>query len=233
MDKKNRIFFHDNPYPKGHRIKNFVWSAHLETDGDKEPGLYFDFHLKTEDYYEEDDSDDPEEFEPKSDWKAKIVWKNFHSCTLSSTKWHYGGIKVAGENSRINIQNLQNLTLQADTLPIDMEDDYEDRAFHIYLLGHDACADHRITFVKKNDDNTYDIEWTGKIALAYIGNYDLDYEFSAYIESVKFDGVYLSDDEPLEFSLQKLSGWIEDYNNFEVEALPDKEEWKYKLSLKK
>lgn len=232
MDKTNRIFFHDNPYPKGHRIKEFVWNARLETgeDEDKEKGLYFDFHLKTEDYYEEDGEDDPEDFEPESDWKAKIVWGNFHSCTMSSTKWHYGGIKVADENDRVNIQNLQGHTLLADTPPIDMEEDYEDRAFHIYLLGHDACADHRITFKQRNPDGTYNIEWTGKIALAYVGETDLDYSFSAYIESVKFDGIYFSDELPLEASLDMLSKYIEDYNDFRLETLSEKE---YKLILKK
>lgn len=56
--KKNRIFFKDNPYPKGHQIKEFVWCARLEADNEgKEDGLYFDFHLETDDYDAEDEDE--------------------------------------------------------------------------------------------------------------------------------------------------------------------------------
>lgn len=232
MDTRNRIFFKDNPYPKGHRIKKFIWSAHLETGEDKEAGLYFDFHLKTEEYGEEDGYDEPEDYEHVSDWKAKIAWENFHHCTISSTKWHYGGIKVADEKQKFDFRSLEGKTIYADTLPIDMSQDYEDRAFHIYLLGHDACADHRIAFVKRNTDGSYNINWKGKIALAYIGEVEFDYEFSAEIENVKFDGIYFSDDISQEEALERLSLYIEDYNDFRLESLPEKNEWKYKLSLK-
>lgn len=47
---QNRIFFIGNPYPLGHVIKEFGWSGRLDEDGE----IYFDFHLKTDDYYAED-----------------------------------------------------------------------------------------------------------------------------------------------------------------------------------
>jgi len=48
--KKNRIYFKDNPYPNGHLIKEFKWSARVFS----EDGLWFDFHLISDNYYAED-----------------------------------------------------------------------------------------------------------------------------------------------------------------------------------
>ena len=182
MDKSNRIFFKDNPYPNGHKIKEFIWSGRFEP----ETGLWFDFHLKTDNYHAEDKSDD--EFEPESDWKAKTAWKNYHNCTMSSTEWHYGGILVGTEDKNLDFENLESKTLVADKLPLPEDWDFEDNSFYIYLLGHDSCADHKITFVKRHSFDTYDINWTGKIALTYVGNYNFNYEFSGTIENVKFTG---------------------------------------------
>lgn len=77
-----------------------------------------------------------------------------------------------------------------DSLPEDQE--YEERAFHIYLLGHDAVADHHIRFQALADEK-WRIEWKGKIALTYGGDYDLDYRFETALEPVQFDGFYLED----------------------------------------
>ncbi len=181
-DRTNRIFFKDNPYPNGHKIIEFIWSGRLEP----ETGLWFDFHLKTEEYYAEDDSDD--EFEPESDWQAKIVWRNYHACTMSSTEWHFGGILVGTENEKLDFENLESGTLTADILPLPENFDFEDLSFYIYLLGHDSCADHKIKFAKKKSADIFDIEWTGKTALTYIGNYEFKREFTAFIENTKFNG---------------------------------------------
>ena len=218
--ERNRIFFKGNPYPKGHLIKKFVWCAHLETGNeDKEDGLYFDFHLETDNYHAEDGLNKDNSEEPESDWVAKIAWENFHRCTISSTEWHFGGFKVADEKNKINLQKLAGKVFLADTPPIDMEGDYENRAFHIYLLGHDACADHHINFKEKNNDGSYNLEWAGKIALAYIGDHDLKYEFEAFIENAKFDEIEIQSNIPLEQSLEKLSTYIENFENFNIEEI--------------
>ena len=119
MDRSNRIFFKDNPYPNGHRIERFVWSGRFEP----ETGLWFDFDLQTEDYYREDDSDD--ENEAESDWQAKIVWGNYHRCSMSSTKWHDGGILVGSAEQRLDFEKLESTKLAADKLPLpaDWDDD--------------------------------------------------------------------------------------------------------------
>ena len=54
----DRIYFVDNPWPNGHRIINFKWSAHFKYEEEEvlkeRTGLYFDLYLETADYYEED-----------------------------------------------------------------------------------------------------------------------------------------------------------------------------------
>jgi hypothetical protein len=114
MNTSGRIFFKDNPYPNGHEIKDFNWSGRL----DSKRGLLFDFHLQTDNYYAEDASTDDEEVEPESDWKAKIVWGNYHRCTMSSTQWHYGGILIGTAEEKFDFENIESKTVRADVLPL-------------------------------------------------------------------------------------------------------------------
>lgn len=195
---ESRIYFIDNPYPKGHLIKEFKWSAHLYGDG-----LFFHFHLKTDRYYAEDDSYDSEDEEPESSWKSYGVWSNYHACRLSSNQWDGDGIIVGNEQKQIDFKALDKLILTADTLPRPENFDYDDAPFSIYLLGHDDCANHKI-HLKKNAQNTFDIEWTGKIALAYVGDYDFKYDFKASIYNVTFEGIYYNKDHFSEEEAQAL-----------------------------
>lgn len=68
-----------------------------------------------------------------------------------------------------------------DPLPDAADKAWDGRAFHIYLLGHDAVAGHRIKFLRRGNTDRFDIAWTGKIALAYIGDYDYRYDFEAWV----------------------------------------------------
>lgn len=180
----NRIFFKGNPYPKGHRIKEFIWSGRLK----KDIGLIFDFHLKTEDYYAEDKGEEKEN-ENTSDWKSKIVWGNYHRCTMSSRYWEGNGIVVGNKQQKMDFSKLLNSSLVADSLPEANDYDNEDLAFNIYLLGHDDCANHKISFVKQHGNFTFDIEWNGNIALSYTGDYEYKYSFEAAIEKIQFEGI--------------------------------------------
>ena len=70
-----------------------------------------------------------------------------------------------------------------------MSASYEDRAFHIYLLGHDAVADHRIAFTRVPGTQLFDLDWRGKIALAYVGDYEPEHCFRAEIRGVQLPNI--------------------------------------------
>jgi hypothetical protein len=56
MESVSKIYFIDNPYPEGHAIENFSWSGRIDEYG----MIWFDFHLKTENYYANDDENSEE-----------------------------------------------------------------------------------------------------------------------------------------------------------------------------
>ena len=64
--------------------------------------------------------------------------------------------------------------------------DDDNLAFHIYLLGHDSVANHRISFQRVGNSNLFDIVWTGDIALTYVGDYMLEHAFEARITGLPF-----------------------------------------------
>ena len=211
MEKQDsRIYFKDNPYPNGHAIKDFVWSGRLDPNSE----LWFDFHLETEKYYQEDDSEDTTEAE--SDWKAKSVWDNYHQCTMSSTHWpsNNGGILVGTKEAQFDLNNLTQQALLADTLPLADDYDPETLSFFIYLLGHDSCANHCIKFSKQ--EHLFGVEWTGKLALTYGGEYDFNYDFAANINAVKFDGIAIVAELDTEANWKLLGECVKNSEEYEL-----------------
>jgi GNAT superfamily N-acetyltransferase len=208
----NRIFFANNPYPKGHLIKNFVWSGRL----DPERGLIFDFHLETEEYYAEDSTQNDEESE--SDWTAKSVWSNYHACTMSSTNWGASGILVGTKEQKFDFAQILSQPLVANTLPMRELWEDEELVFNLYLLGHDSCAGHKITFLKQYNSHTFDIVWMGKIALTYAGDYEFKYDFKANIKQITFAGIALSEELNLEDNKILLGQCVKNIETFTFEA---------------
>ncbi|MES2826065.1 MAG: hypothetical protein V4732_20865 [Pseudomonadota bacterium] len=176
--KESRIYFRGNPWPEGHLIKEFHWSARIEHDA-----VWFDMHIETQNYYSERDIEDNEDVEYLSDWVAPIVWGNYHSCTLSTNNWHNGGFKVCLVKQYC-AEFMDGLELEIDTNPEAIED-WDELAFHIYLLGHDSAAKHKLKFERIGKTNTFNIIWTGKIAQAYVGDYEYKHDFSTLISEVK------------------------------------------------
>ena len=62
----NRIYFKGNPWPEGHPVKEFKWSASIR-DG----YVWFDMHLESQDYYSERDIEDDEDTEYLSNLLTK------------------------------------------------------------------------------------------------------------------------------------------------------------------
>ncbi len=208
----NRIFFKGSPYPNGHQIEEFVWSGRLE----KNRGLIFDIHLVSANYYAEDNSEEEEEEEDKPTWDSKIVWANYHQCTMSSTYWNDQGFVVGSPASKIDFDKLLNKVLIVDSVQPGAEYDAKKLSFSIYLLGHDNCANHQITFIKQYDKSTFDIEWKGNIALAYSGDYDFDYSFEAMIGKVKFAGIIFDKKLSLNENQELLENCVVDASAFEI-----------------
>ncbi|PBI86593.1 hypothetical protein [Variovorax boronicumulans] len=179
MTPPNRIHFADNPWPEGHPVKEFRWTASVRNNE-----VWFDLHLRSEDYDAEREIDEPEDedIDYPSDWDAPGVWTNYHRCTLSSTAWGDGGGFAVCALSDFSLAHIDGLEVSIDLPP---PEDMEDNVFHIYLLGHDAAAHHRIRFDRIAGTDRFDITWTGKIALAYAGDYTYKYDFSARLHDVE------------------------------------------------
>lgn len=220
----NRIYFKGNPYPNGHKISKFIWSGRI----DENQNIWFDFHLESDKYYAEDESDDIEE--PETDWKAKIVWGNYHSCKISSINWgeENKGIKLSKNFGKFNFDSCIKNEFVVDKIPLHEDYDYQDLAFDIYLLGHDSSANHKINF-EANDIN-YNIQWSGKIALTYGGDYNFDYEFMANINNVKFDGFHYPKSWTLEKAKEVFLKNIENFDEYQfIDLNPKSNKREYKL----
>jgi hypothetical protein len=181
---KGRIWFPKSPWPKGHAIKSATWSGRLEPTG----SLFFDLDLKSADYDAEDppsaDDEDEDDIEDES-WKSKVVWNNYGSCSLSSTKWDQHGVEVGSAKKPFDWRKLD--TIRADRAKSKIADDHQDNAaFGIYLMGHDAVADHAIRFTRTG--KSYAVDWTAKIALAYVGSDKLAYKMRLELAGMTFGG---------------------------------------------
>jgi hypothetical protein len=182
---QNRIFFPGNPWPEGHAIEAFQWTASV-----RDAQVWFDLHLQSAAYDaereieetgdHEDENDGEEDF--SSDWEAPGVWTNYHRCTLSSTRWPgYAGFKV-GPVSGYGFRSLDCFEATVDDPP---PEDQAANAFHIYLFSHGAVARHRIRFERVAGTDRFDITWRGHIALSFGGDPDYDRAFTATLFGVE------------------------------------------------
>lgn len=175
-----RIVFEGNPWPQGHALDAFEWTARVE-DGE----VWFDLHLASAAYYAERDiEEDPDQPEDDS-WKSPGVWGNYHRCTLSSTYWGERGGFRAGPLAQLSAAALDGAEFRVDPFEDEAEiEDCDELAFGLYLLGHDSAVDHRIRFVRRGDSERFDILWSGRIALTYVGRYRPEFRFRAHIDDV-------------------------------------------------
>jgi hypothetical protein len=202
----DRIKFLGNPWVNGHAIRDFFWSARLESSG-----IWFDLHLQTAEYRAEDTGMEIAINEEQSDWQSKIVWNNYHQCTLSSTYWDGTGFQVASREQPLDVEALNGQEFIVDPLPIEFD---ELRPFDIYLLGHDTVADHRIRFTQKSTSNQFAIDWRGRIALSYSGIYEFQHEFEAHVEAVEFEGIELPQGTQKEDAHQLLVPFVTNLDKF-------------------
>lgn len=238
------ITFIDSAYPKPHAIKEIVWSGRLDKYGQ----LWFDLHLKSADYYlsegedyldeiEDDNSDDEDEYTSLAHWQAQIVWDNYHCCTLSSTYWSndQGILLTCGDipfdfsrfiTHQFNIDKAPQLNINEN----DEEDAQDPPAFSLYLLGHDECKNHQIHF-QRQKDNTYHINWSGKIALFYAGFDEYIHQFNAELENIPFDGFYFPQSWDLDKATTEFKKVLTHFEQYEFALInPNSQikQWKLK-----
>ncbi len=210
----DRIVFPGNPWPLGHAIVAFRWSARIEPDS----GLWFDLHLESADYDSEDGGGVTEERESSPNWESKIVWNNYNSCILSSTQWDDDGFIARPDGTPFDFDSLSGREFIVDPLPI--EDD-DRRAFGIYLQGHDSVAAHRIVFRQSDGGHRWSIEWSGKIALTYLGDDRFRYQFEARVSDASFGGIALPPGTSRDQAISLLDRFVAVPANFSLRERDD------------
>ncbi|MCK9782426.1 MULTISPECIES: hypothetical protein [Enterobacterales] len=240
------ITFIDSAYPKPHTIKEFVWSGRLDKNGQ----LWFDLHLRSADYYlsegkdycadsDDEGSDDQQEYTSLAHWQDQIVWDNYHCCTLSSTYWSDDqGILLNTGNAPFDFDNFVTHQFNVDIAPQIHSDEDEDEeyaeipAFSLYLLGHDECTKHQITF-QRQSNNTFHIDWTGKIALTYAGFDEFIHQFIARLENISFDGFYFPKSWDLDKATVEFKKVLSHFEHYEFTLINPKSQIKqWKLSYR-
>lgn len=171
---RGRITFAKNPWPNGHGIASFAWTARVEPKK-----LYFELDLRSDDYDAEAEGVTPTK---ESDWAHPIVWNNYHSCHLHPDG---RGFVAATDRERLDLDRLEGRTFRVDTKP----KPWDEAAFHIYLLGHDSVAKHEITFEKRHDDGAFTIVWRAKVCLSYAGATRYEHSLEARIERAKLEAI--------------------------------------------
>lgn len=202
---EGRIYFPGNPWPEGHAIETLVWDGRVDLFS----GLMFNLHLVSADYDAERSIDDDDDRSPSNDFEAPGVWGNFHHCILSSTYWHHAGWVVGNDDHPLDLAALGDRTFQVDVSTSPRYDllDWEDRAFHVYLLGHDTVADHVIRFRPERVPGSWSLEWNGRIALSYAGDDELRYSFRVAASGLRFGGFAIDADDSDEAALAAVRRW--------------------------
>ena len=216
-DSIGRIVFPGNPWPRGHEIKDFVWSGRLVP----ESGIWFDFHLVSADYHAEDDPDADDEEEPDdlSDWESKSAWCNFWSCRLSSTYWAEEtegadtGVLIGTRSAPLDLRSP--LRFRCDTEPHDPND--WPRPFAIYLQGHDAVGHHEFSIEPVVASDAFGIEWKARVASIYGGADEYEHELIATIPRAVFSGIWIPEGIGESEALAVASPYLAHPEGFRIE----------------
>lgn len=195
-----RVIFVGNPWPGGHEIAELQWTGVL-----RRTGLWLGLYLRTARY----DDEVGEDFAVRGhgDWGSPTVWCNHSRCTIRPAL----GFLAATPHSPLSIADLPERIFNVDGNPgrpdavdTDDEDDVgvefqpvdapDYAAFSIYLLGHDAIAQHRIMFSGWHGGNAVSLDWRARIALAYAGDHEYRYQMRATAEFLQLDTIDIADD---------------------------------------
>ena len=231
MNKKptpeNRIWFKDNPWPDGHGLKEVRFYGLLREDG-----VYLHLEIKSENYYAkegyenlQDIADEHDEILEKKgiedEWKYYGGWLNFHACHIQPNK----ELLLGNEQHPFTIQTLPNLMLEADHPPPESETwggiSFDNLAFHCYILGHDAVGYHSIRSKSAKSPFSYNIDWHGKVALAYMGDEEFRYSFEIQLRDIPFEGFLVQTKQGYEYAESEEEDWY--WSNMRREGINNKD----------
>jgi hypothetical protein len=218
----SRIWFARNPWPRGHRVIRCDWSGRLD-----DLGLWFDLHLQSASYTEgdpppPDDDDEDEDESDAGDWAARGVWSNYGRCTLSSTMWpgYHAGLLVGSADTPLDLDRLVRRGVRADSLPAGPAEvallGERKRAVGLYLLGHDTAADHHLRLIPTGP--RAHLDWTGRIALTYVGAKTFRHTFRAVVARPRFTGFAITPGLPLDVARDLLALFTTDPSRFTLRA---------------
>ncbi|MEO1435249.1 MAG: hypothetical protein AAFV80_06900, partial [Bacteroidota bacterium] len=190
----NRIWLKNNPWPNGHGLEKVRFYATLSGDG-----IHLHLELKSEKYYAAEGWENIheiaeahdfklEEQNEEDEWLYYACWLNYHACHLQPNK----KVVLGNAEQPFSMDQLNGLQLILDDPPPIEKNwggiDFDNLYFHCYVLGHDAVGHHHIKIQATSQSNHFDIDWTGKIALAYIGEEEFRYDFTIQIRNIPFEG---------------------------------------------
>jgi hypothetical protein len=238
-----RIWFAGNPWPQGHRLESCEMVGLIDPrrgayiDGIVEgPALSLAIELKSAPYDEGDDPSDRDAL-GADDWTSKIAWNNYGSAWIGSTaSGAMPGFQVS--DGIIPFKHDDDAYhFMVDRLPLELasfSDFFQRQAFGCYVLGHDAVADHDIRLHSRTSDGSYQLDWTGRLALAYGGAETFDHGFVVQASGVRLREIslwYLDEErarEHLGIELDKaitprayLAPFVADVDAFRFEARVD------------
>lgn len=188
----DRVVFAGSPWPEGHAVETLRWSARLEPG----PRLWFDLDVKTVPYDQHRPGDEPSR--GGDDWTSPRVWANYSRCTIRSGE-DSPGFLVADQDRPLRLAELSGREFLVDDdldrpsavdYVMEPDDEYDPEdiedylAFRIYLLGHDSTADHRIRFPRWHGGAEFSLDWQGRVALAYVGDYEYEHTFRLDVDRV-------------------------------------------------
>jgi len=230
----DRIVFPGNPWPTGHKIDELTWTGRLEPT----TGLWFDLHLLSADYDADERNGGAVDLAGDSadDWTSRIVWTDYQSCILSSTKWGHAGFLVGTESVPLALAGLATREFLVDkdhaypdaagTKGPNCDD--HDYAFGIYLLGHDSVAEHRIRFPYRHGGNAFGLDWRGKIALTYTDlNAPYRYGFHATADRVELRHISVARALGSDEALTLLSRVLAEADDFTLTERGDERQFVY------
>lgn len=127
---------------------------------------------------------------------------------------------------------MESATYKVDNLPLSKKQEEEDKmTFNIYLLGHDSCANHTISFERTSTPN-FSMDWNGLIALTYGEFETFDHQFNATITDATFEGFHYPQSWTLEEATLRFKKVLLDFDSFEfIDLNPKSNKREYKLML--